>query len=88
MYSVNGASIADRPSLRRRPGYPCEMSNITRRERESRAFALTLAAGGFSIAAVVLFVTALVGATGFGLFLLALLAAAGSVAALRKTLHK
>jgi hypothetical protein len=64
------------------------VSNLTRRERESRAYALTLASGGFSVAAVVLFITALVGATSFGLFLLAILAAAGSVFALRKTVHK
>lgn len=61
------------------------MANITRRERESRAYKLTLASGGFSVASVVLFVTALVGATSFGLFVLAILAAAGSIFMLRKT---
>lgn len=61
------------------------MANITRRERESRAYKLTIASGGFSVASVVLFVTALVGVTSFGLFVLSILAAAASVFALRKT---
>jgi len=64
------------------------MANITRRERESRAYKLTLASGGFSVAAVVLFVTAIVGATSFGLFLLALVAAGASTVALKATLKR
>ncbi|MTD46440.1 hypothetical protein GKE82_19650 [Conexibacter sp. W3-3-2] len=62
------------------------MANITRRQREKRAYQLTLASGGFSLASVVLFVTSLVGVTGFGLFVLALVGAALSVLALRRTM--
>lgn len=63
-------------------------NQLSRRDRVNRAYALTLASGGFSLASAVLFVTALVGATGFGLFFLALVAAAISVAALRRTVGK
>lgn len=63
-------------------------NHLSRRQRVDRAYALTLASGGFSLASVVLFVTAVVGATGFGLFFLALVAAAVSVAALRRTVGR
>lgn len=64
------------------------MANITRRERESRAYKLTLASGGLSVAAVVTFITGVLGATSMGLFVLVTLAASGSLYALRKTLEK
>lgn len=64
------------------------MSNLTRRDRESRAFALTVATGGFSLAAVVTFLTMVVGATGFGLFFLMLILAGGSLVALRSTMKR
>ncbi|WP_372790456.1 hypothetical protein [Paraconexibacter sp.] len=63
-------------------------NHLSRRQRVDRAYALTLASGGFSLASVVLFVTAVAGATGFGLFFLALVAAAVSVAALRRTVGR
>ena len=63
------------------------MSNLTRRERESRAYKLTVASGGLSLAAVVTFITGVVGATSMGLFVLVTLAASVSLFMLRKTLE-
>lgn len=64
------------------------MSNITRRQRESRAFALTIATGGFGLASVVTFVLMVVGVAGFGIFLLLLIATAISLFALRSTMGR
>lgn len=64
------------------------MSNLTRRERESRAYALTLASGGFGVATVVLLVLAVVGAGTGGLAFFTALAAVLSVVLLRRTLHR
>lgn len=63
------------------------MSNLTRRERESRAYALTLTTGGLGVASAVLLVLSIVGAGSFGLFLLCALLAAGSFALLRRTMN-
>lgn len=62
------------------------MSNITRSQRESRAFALTMATGGFGVATVVLVVLSIVGVAGFGLAVLCALIAAGCWFGLRRTL--
>ena len=53
------------------------MSNITRRQRESRAYGLVLTTGGFTIAAVVLIVLAVVGIGSMGLGILAAVIAWG-----------
>jgi hypothetical protein len=62
------------------------MSNITRSQRESRAFALTMATGGFGVATVVLLVLSVVGVAGFGLVVLCAIVAAVCWLALRRTL--
>jgi hypothetical protein len=62
------------------------MSNITRSQRESRAFALVVATGGFSIATVVLAVLAVVGIGGFGLVILSAIIATVCYVVLRSTL--
>lgn len=43
------------------------MANLTRRQRESRAYQLTLATGGGALATVVLGVLWVVGVVGFGI---------------------
>jgi type IV secretory pathway TrbD component len=62
------------------------MSNITRSQRESRAYALILTTGGLSVATVVVFVLMIIGAASFGLFLLLLVATAIALFAARRTL--
>jgi hypothetical protein len=64
------------------------MSNLSRRDRESRAFALTMASGGLGIATVVTFVLTIVGVASFGFFLLLLIATGVAVAALRSTMKR
>jgi hypothetical protein len=46
------------------------MSNLTRSQREARAYRLTLATGAGAVATTVLLVLSVVGAVGFGLVLL------------------
>ena len=46
------------------------MSNLTRSQREARAYRLTLATGGGAVATVVLLVLSILGAVGFGLVVL------------------
>lgn len=62
------------------------MSNITRSQRESRAFALIVTTGGLGVASTVLFVLAVIGVASFGLFLLALVATVVALVAARRTL--
>lgn len=62
------------------------MSNITRRQRESRAYGLVLATGGFTIAALVLIVLAVVGIGSMGLGILAAVIAVVLFVMLRRTL--
>jgi len=62
------------------------VSNLTRRQRESRAFTLTLATGGGGVATAVTFITWVVGATGFGLFFILAVITALCFFALRRTL--
>lgn len=64
------------------------MSNITRRQRESRAFALTMSTGGLGLATGVTFLLMVFGAAGFGLFLLLLIATAVSFLALKGTMKR
>ena len=63
------------------------MGGLSRRQKESRAYALTLVTGGASLAAVVFLVLAVVGVTGVGLFLLAVIVAAVAGFLLRGTLR-
>jgi hypothetical protein len=69
--------------LQRRSG-----SRLTRKQRETRAYQLTLATGGFSVVAVVGIVLAVfTGVTFFSWPLLAVLLAAASGYGLRRTLN-
>lgn len=61
------------------------MANLTRREKQSRAYALTLVGGGAGAAAVVLLVLAIVGITSLGPAFLAALVAGGAAFAFRRT---
>ena len=66
----------------RRPG-----GGLSRRKREQRAFYLVLASGGLAVAAVVVFVLAILGIASFGLFLLLAVLAAVAGFVLRRTLR-
>jgi hypothetical protein len=68
--------------------YNLPMSNLTRRDRESRAFALTMTSSGLGVASVVTFVLTVAGVASFGFFLLLLIATAVSVVALRSTMKR
>jgi hypothetical protein len=63
------------------------MGGLSRRDREKRAYGLTLATGGLSLGAVVTLVLGVVGVTSLGLFFLLLVAAVVSGLALRSTLN-
>ncbi len=65
----------------RRPG-----GGVPRRKREQRAYYLVLASGGLAVAAVVVFVLAIVGVASFGLFILLAVLAAVAGFLLRRTL--
>ena len=64
------------------------MSNITRRQRESRAFALTVKTGGFGLASVVTFLLSIVGVVNFGLFVILLIATGLSLFGLKSTMKR
>ena len=59
---------------------------MPRRKREQRAAYLVLASGGLAVAAVVVFVLAIVGVASFGLFILLAVLAAIAGFLLRRTL--
>jgi hypothetical protein len=59
---------------------------MSRRQREKRAYQLTLATGGLSVVAVVTFVLAIVGITSFSLPVLAAILAVVCGVLLRRTL--
>lgn len=61
------------------------MSNLTRRQKESRAYTLALVGGGAGVATVVFLVLAVVGIVGFGPVVLAALVAAGAGFGFRRT---
>ena len=63
------------------------MGRLSRREREKRAYSLTLVSGGAAVAAVVLLVLAVVGVVSLGPALLAAVIAAGAAFLLRSTLR-
>ena len=62
-------------------------SGLSRKQREQRAYTLTLATGGFAVLTVVLVVLAVLGVTSFGLAVITALLAAGSGFLLRRTLN-
>ena len=61
-------------------------SQLSRSDREKRAYSLTLATGGSAVATVVTFALALFGVAGFGLFFILLVVTVGLMALLRRTL--
>jgi hypothetical protein len=61
---------------------------LPRRQREQRAYRLTLATGGSAVATVVVLVLWVIGATSFGVLLLLVLLTAALVFALRRTLGR
>ncbi|NLT05116.1 MAG: hypothetical protein GXY03_02280 [Solirubrobacterales bacterium] len=61
------------------------MANITRRQKEKRAYTLTLVGGGAGIATVVFLVLAIVGVVGLGPAILAGFVTAGAVFGFRRT---
>ena len=63
------------------------MGGLSRRQREKRAYSLTLVGGGAAVASVVFLVLAVVGVMSLGPALLAALIAAGAAFLLRGTLR-
>ena len=64
------------------------MGGLSRREREKRAYSLTLVSGSAAVATVVLAVLWVIGVVGFGLVFLAALIAAGAGFMLRSTMRR
>ena len=64
------------------------MGGLSRRQREKRAYSLTLVSGGATVAAVVFLVLAVIGVMSLGPALLAALIAAGAAFMLRGTLRR
>ncbi|MGI9082501.1 MAG: hypothetical protein ACR2FZ_09505 [Thermoleophilaceae bacterium] len=64
------------------------MGGLSRRQREKRAYSLTLVAGGSAVATVVFLVLWVIGVMGFGLVFLAALVAAAAGFLLRGTMRK
>ena len=63
------------------------MGRLSRRQREGRAYTLTLVSGGAALAAVVFLVLAVIGVMGIGPAFLAALIAAGAAFMRRGTLR-
>jgi hypothetical protein len=61
------------------------MANLTRRDREKRAYSLALVGGGAGIATVAFLVLAIVGVMGLGPTVLAALVAAAAAFGFRRT---
>lgn len=61
------------------------MANLTRRNKEKRAYSLALVGGGAGVAAVVFLVLAVVGVMSIGPTILAALVAAGAIFGFRRT---
>ena len=64
------------------------MGRLSRRQREGRAYTLTLVSGGAAVAAVVFLVLAVVGVIGIGPAFVAALIAAAAAFMLRGTLRQ
>jgi hypothetical protein len=65
---------------------PRRRSGLSRKARQERAYALTLATGGLAVLTVVLIVLAVVGVVGLGPAIVAALLTAGGGVLLRRTL--
>ena len=65
---------------------PRRRSNLSRKEREGRAYSLVLATGGLAVLTLVLVVLAIAGVVGFGFAILTALLTAGGAVLLRRTL--
>ena len=63
------------------------MGGLSRRQREKRAYSLTLVSGGAAVAAIVFLVLAVVGVMGLGPALLATIIAIGAGLLLRGTVR-
>lgn len=61
------------------------MANLTRRQKEQRAYTLTLVGGGAAVATVVFVVLAIIGVMGLGPAILAALVAAIAAVVFRRT---
>jgi hypothetical protein len=61
------------------------MANLTRRQKEKRAYSLALVGGGAGIATAVFLVLAVIGVLGFGPAFLAAIVAAAAAFGLRRT---
>lgn len=61
------------------------MANLTRREKEKRAYTLTVVGGGAGVATVVFLVLAVVGIMGFGPAILAAIVAIAAAFGFRRT---
>jgi len=64
------------------------MGGLSRRQREKRAYSLTLVGGGAAVATVVFLVLWIIGVMGFGPVFLAALIAAGAGLLLRGTMRR
>ena len=64
------------------------MGGLSRRQREKRAYSLTLVGGGAAVATVVFLVLWIIGVMGFGSVFLAALIAAGAGLLLRGTMRR
>jgi hypothetical protein len=62
-------------------------SGLSRKQREQRAYTLTLTTGGLAVLTIALVVLAVVGVTSFGLAIIAALLTVGSGFLLRRTLN-
>jgi hypothetical protein len=62
-------------------------SNLSRSQRESRAFRLLVAGGGAAVVAVVALVLSIAGVIGSGLFFIALIVAVACVLLFRRTVR-
>ncbi len=61
------------------------MANLTRREKEKRAYTLTVVGGGAAVATVAFFVLAVVGILSFGPAILAAIVAIAAAFGFRRT---
>jgi hypothetical protein len=61
------------------------MANLTRREKEKRAYTMTVVGGGAGVATVVFFVLAVVGILSFGPAILAAIVAIAAAFGFRRT---
>jgi hypothetical protein len=66
---------------------PRRAGGVSRQKREQRAYRLVLVTGGLAVAAVVVFVLAIINVASFGLFVLLVILAAIAGYLLKRTLN-